>query len=126
MSYFLKINDVDFSMYVNKLIVGKEHLYTEKSASNGNALITYKGSKYVLEVGFIPLDDASMSQLLTVIDSFDVKVSFRDPKTNLMVENVHCIIPTNLVEYYTIRAGNVSYKAFSVQIKQIRGIKNAN
>lgn len=120
MSYFLKINDVDFSMYVNKLVVGKEHLYESMNTANGGDLIKYRGSKYVLEVGFIPLDDTSMSQLLTVLDEFSVTVSFRDPKTNLLVENLVCIIPNHLVEYYTIRADKVTYQAFSVQILQVK------
>jgi hypothetical protein len=120
MSYFLKINDIDFSMYVNKLIVGKEHLYESMNAADGGDLIKYRGSKYVLEVGFIPLDDVSMMNLLTVLDEFNVTVSFRDPKTNQIYENLVCIIPNHLVEYYTIRADKVSYKAFSVQILQVK------
>ena len=120
MSYFLKINGTDFSKYVNKLVVGKEHLYEAMNTANGGDLIKYRGSKYTLEVGFIPLDDTSMSQLLTVLDEFSVTVSFRDPKTNLLVENLVCIIPNHLVEYYTIRADKVSYKAFSVQILQVK------
>jgi hypothetical protein len=127
MSYFLKINDIDFSMYVNKLVVGREHLYESMNTANGGDLVKYRGSKYVLEVGFVPLDSNSMAALLTTLDEFDVTVSFRDPKTNLMVENIVCIIPNHLVEYYTIRADKVSYKAFSVQILQVKEARrNAN
>lgn len=126
MSYFFKINDIDFSMYVNKLVVGKEHMYESFNTANGSDLIKYRGSKYVLEVGFVPLDYISMANLLSVIDQFSVTVSFRDPKTNLLVENLVCIIPNHLVEYYTIRADKVSYKAFSVQILQVKETKNAS
>lgn len=120
MSYFLKINGIDFSMYVNKLIVGREHLYTSLNTASGGDLVKYKGSKYVLEVGFVPLDDTSMANLLSVLDEFNVTISFRDPKTNQIYENLVCIIPNHLVEYYTIRADKVSYKAFSVQILQVK------
>lgn len=126
MSYFFKINDIDFSMYVNKLVVGKEHMYESFNTANGSDLIKYRGSKYVLEVGFVPLDYVSMAQLLSVIDEFSVTVTFRDPKTNLLVENLVCIIPNHLVEYYTIQANKVSYKAFSVQILQVKETKNAS
>jgi hypothetical protein len=124
MSYFLKINDVDLSMYVNKLSVGKEHLYKIQGTANGGDRIYYNGCRYVLEVGFVPLDDMAMTKILSVIDNFNVNVSFRDPKTNLMIENILCIIPTNLVEYYTIRADKVSYRAFTVQITQVRGVQD--
>ena len=120
MSYFLKINNIDFSMYVNKLVVGREHLYESMNTANGGDLIKYRGSKYVLDVGFIPLDDTSMATLLSTLDEFSVTVTFRDPKTNLLVENLVCIIPNHLVEYYTIRADKVFYKAFSVQILQVK------
>jgi hypothetical protein len=120
MSYFLKINGIDFSMYVNKLVVGKEHMYESMNAADGGDLIKYRGSKYVLEVGFVPLDNDAMVRLLTTLDEFNVLVSFRDPRTGQVHENLVCIIPNNLVEYYTIRADKVSYKAFSVQILQVK------
>lgn len=119
MSYFLKINDNDYSMYVNKLQVGKTHSYKEMKTSAGNTLVKYINSKRVIEVGIIPLDDSAMVRLLTDINKFQVTVSFRDPETNLLTENVKCIIPNNIVEYYTIQAGNVKYKALSLQIKEL-------
>ena len=122
MSYFFKINGNDYSMYVNKLIVGTEHFYEQKTSALGADRITHKYKRKTLEVGIIPLDDATMTKLLTDIDKFQVSISYRDPQTNLLVENMSCIIPNNLVEYYTIQAGNVKYKAFSLQIKQINRI----
>ena len=119
MSYFFKINDNDYSMYVNKLMVSKEHLYTPVTTSAGNTVVKYINSKRVLEVGIIPLDDAAMTRLLTDVNKFKVAISFRDPETNLLVENVECIIPKNTVDYYTIQAGKIMYKAFSIQIKEL-------
>lgn len=120
MSYFFKINGHDYSMYVNKLVVGTEHNYNIKTSAYGYDQINYKYSKRVLEVGIIPLDDAAMMNFLTDINKFQVTVSFLDPATNTMVENLPCIIPTNLIEYYTIQAGNTKYKAFSLQIKECK------
>lgn len=119
MAYFLKINNNDYSMYVNKLVVGTEHFYKSMTNAAGNTLVKFVNSKRTIEVGIIPLDDAAMMALLNDVDKFNVTISYRDPKTNTLVENVKCIIPNHLVEYYTIQAGNVSYKAFSLQIKEL-------
>lgn len=118
MAYF-KINNTDFSMYVNKLQVGTEHFYKSMTNAAGNTLVKYVNSKRTFEVGIIPLDDAAMKKLLTEVDKFNVSISYRDPETNALVENVNCIIPNHLVEYYTIQVGKVSYKAFSLQIKEL-------
>lgn len=119
MSYFFKINDNDYSMYVNKMQVGKTHSYKELKTAAGNTLVKYVNSKRVIEVGIIPLDDQTMVRLLSDINQFQVSISFRDPETNEMAENVNCIIPNNIVDYYTIQVGKVMYKALSLQIKEL-------
>ena len=119
MSYYFKINGTDYSKYVNKLMVGTEHMYKTETSAMGNRRITYQNSKKVIEVGIIPLDDVIMAKLLTEVNQFNVSVSFRDPQTNTMVENLNCIIPSNLVEYYTIQVGKVRYRAFSLQIQEV-------
>lgn len=119
MNYYFQINGIDFSRYVNKLVVGTEHIYKVDTSAMGNRKYTYQNKKRVIEVGIIPLDDVVMAKLLTEIDNFQVAISFRDPKTNIMVENMACIIPNNLVEYYTIQVNKVRYKAFSLQIQEI-------
>lgn len=116
---FFKINDNDYSMYVNKLMVGKEHNYKSQTTAAGNTVVKYVNSKRVIDVGIIPLDDTAMKNLLTDVDEFQVSISFRNPETNEMTENLECIIPSHKVEYYTIQVGNVSYKAFSLQIKEL-------
>lgn len=119
MSYFFKINGNDYSMYVNKLMVGKEHFYKSMTTASGNTLVKYINSKRTLEVGIIPLNDVTMMRLLADIDQFQVSISFRDPETNTLYENLKCIIPNHIVEYYTIQDDNVKYKAFSIQIKEL-------
>lgn len=118
MAYFFKINDHDYSDCVNMLKVTKNHNYKALATASGNTLIKYINSKRVLDVGIIPLDDTRMTQLLTDAGELEVKVSFRNPETNLLEENVACIIPGNGVEYYTIRADKVSYKAFNLVIQE--------
>lgn len=119
MSYFFKINGNDYSMYVNKLLIGTEHFYKSMKNAAGNTLVKYVNSKRTIEVGIIPLDSSAMARILADVDQFNVSISYRDPETNTLVENVNCIIPNHLIEYYTIQVGKVSYKAFSLQIKEL-------
>lgn len=118
MSYF-KINGIDFSMYVNKLKVASEHIYKGQTNASGNMLVKYVNTKRIIEVGIIPLDSAAMKSLLTELKKFKVNISFLDPETNTLVENVPCIIPHNSVDYYTVQAGNTSFKAFALEFKEL-------
>ena len=118
MAYF-KINGNDFSTYVNKLKVAREHIYKGQTNAAGNLLVKYVNTKRIIEVGIIPLDDAAMRSLQSVINQFKVTVSFLEPETGALVENVACIIPQNSVEYYTVQAGNTSFKAFSLELKEL-------
>lgn len=119
MSYYFKINGTDYSRYVNKLTVATEHFYKSMETAAGNTLVKYINTKRSLEVGIIPLNGDAMTQFMQDINDFQVTVSFRDPVTNEVTENINCIIPQHLVEYYTIQAGNVQFKAFSLQIREL-------
>ena len=118
MSYYLKINNNDYSMYCNMLKVSKQHNYKQLTTAAGNTLVKYINSKRVLDVGIIPLDDATMARLLNDVGQLEVTVAFRNPETNLIEENVKCIIPASAVEYYTIQANKVQYKAFNIAIHE--------
>lgn len=122
MSYFFKINNNDYSMYVNKLQVATEHFYQHKSSAGGADRITYKYKRRTIEVGIIPLNDAAMKNFLADVDQFRVSVSFRDPSTNRITEDMTCIIPSHIVDYYTIQVGNVKYQAFTVVLKEVNYI----
>ena len=113
MAYF-KINDVDFSMCVNELKVKKQFNYNAQTNANGDTVVDKINSKREIEVGIIPLSDADMLALQLALNEFNVSISFRNPMTNELEENVNCIIPTSNVEYYTIRADKVMFKAFSL------------
>ncbi len=119
MPYYFKINNHDYSMYVNKLQVTKKHNYKEATTAAGNKVVKYINSKRKITVGIIPLDADAMATLLTDINSFQVSISYRDPETNTLVENVQCIIPTHAPEYFTIRADKVTYKALTLQIEEL-------
>lgn len=118
MSYF-KIGSNDYSMYVNELKVNKEATYNLQTNAAGNSVVDYINAKRVIEVGIIPVDDEAMAKLQADIDLFNVSISFRNPKTNTLEENVNCIIPSNTVEYYTIQANRVSYKALMLKFIEL-------
>ena len=53
------------------------------------------------------------------IRDFSVSISFINPETNTLEENVSCIIPSNGVEYYTIRADKTMFQAFSLTFTEL-------
>lgn len=118
MAYF-KIGDTDYSMYVNKLNVNKTANFTSTTNAAGDMRVDYINHKRIIEVGIIPLNDTAMSQLLTDLDAFNVSLSFRNPITNELEENVNCIVPDSSVEYYWIRANNVLYKEFKIKFTEL-------
>ena len=77
--------------------------------------IDYINDKRIIEVSIIPLDDTDRAKLQKAISAFNVKISFRNPKTNQLESNVNCIIPESGVEYYTIQVNKVMYKAFKLK-----------
>ena len=116
---FLKINNTDYSNIVNSLKVKKTANYTSQTNAAGDTVVDYINSKRELEVGIIPLDADKMRALQQAIAAFSVSVSFLDPDTNTLAENVACIIPNAEPEYYTIQVNNVSFKAFTITIKEL-------
>lgn len=116
---YLKMNGIDFSAYVNDLKVTNTHKYSALTNAAGNTIVDYINNKRTLEVGIIPVDDAAMAQLMEVINSFSVVVSFRNPQTNVLEEDVNFIIPMNSVAYYTIRADKVMYDGFVLNLQEL-------
>lgn len=118
MSYF-KINGIDFSKYVNELIVNKEANYNAQTNAAGDTVVDLINHKRTIEVGIIPLNDVAMKELLEAIDAFNVSISFRNPITNTIEENVNCIIPSSGVEYMTIQVNKVLYKNFTLEFIEL-------
>lgn len=110
---YLKINDVDYSNIVNGLKVSKSVNYTSQTNAAGNTVVEYINAKKTVEVGFIPLTDEKMKQLLTAIEPFNLTLSFRNPKTGA-IQNINCIVPEEEIEYYTIQVDKVLYNALTL------------
>lgn len=118
MAYF-KIGNNDYSGIVNKLKVKRTTQYASQTNAAGNTVVDYINAKRVIEVGFIPLDAGKMKALQQDLASFGVSVSFLNPNTNELEENVACIIPNTEPEYYTIQAAKVSFKAFTLTFTEL-------
>ena len=118
MAYF-KIGGIDFSGMCNGLEVKTATRYNAQTNAAGNTVVDYINKKRTIVVGVIPLNDTEMERLQRAIAPFSVAISFRDPTTNALAENVPCIIPDNDIKYYTIQEGNVLYNALSLTFSEL-------
>lgn len=118
MAYF-KIDNIDFSANVNALNITKANNYVALTNANGDTVVDYINSKRNIEVGIIPLNSEQMKALQSAIDGFSVTLSFLNPITNELEENVVCIIPENAVSYYTIQAEKTLFNAFTIVFNEL-------
>lgn len=116
---YLKINDIDYSMYVNTLKVSKTANYNAQTNAAGDTVVDYINTKRTIEVGIIPLTNDVMINLQQAIDAFSVSISFLNPSTNQLEENVACIIPDKEIEYYTIQTNKVMYNALTLKFTEL-------
>lgn len=117
MAYF-KLNGVDFSRYVNKLNVQTNHIYNARTNASGNTSVKLINSKKVITVGIIPLDAAVNADLVSILNTFKMKVEFLDPETN-QLETANCIVPKNAMDYYTVQADRVQVKAYTLTFEEL-------
>lgn len=118
MTYF-KIGNHDYSKYVNSLKPSTTNNYTAQQNAAGDTVVDYINKKRVIEVGFIPLRAETMAYLMADIEAFNVSISYLNPKTNALVNNVNCIVASHEPEYYTIQDGNVMFKAFTLTFTEL-------
>ena len=118
MAYF-KINNVDYSMYVNSLEITTNTNYNAQTNAAGNTVVDYINQKRQIKVGIIPLDNVVMASLKNVIDEFNVSISFLNPNTKTLEENIDVIIPSNEIKYYTIQVNKVSFDGFTLTFTEL-------
>lgn len=116
---YIKINGEDYSAYTSALKVITNSNYNAQLNAAGDTVVDYINKKRTIEVGIIALDSSVMPQLKAAIDSFNVSISFRNPTTNELEENINCIIPANEVSYYTIQADKVMYQALTLTFTEL-------
>ena len=115
---YLKVNDVDFSQYVNKLTIQTTHVYNARTNASGDKKVKYVNSKKIVTVGIIALNDEVNSNLMKVFNTFQMDVEVRDPETKALIK-LDCILPKHAVEYYTIQADNVKTKAYTLTFEEL-------
>ena len=98
--------------------VGVQQHFKSMVTAAGNTLAKPINKKYIIEVGFRPLTAEEMMELQPHITQLTASVSFLEPASNT-IKTVSCILPTTLVEYYTIQDEQVLYKPFSLQFSQM-------
>ena len=118
MNYF-KINGVDYSMYTNKLKINKTAQCNTQTNAAGDTVVDILGAKRSFEIGIIPLNNSVLPALLNAIDAVEVNISILNPVTNVLEENIPCMISANAVEYYTIQVNKVMYKAMSLTFTEL-------
>lgn len=106
-------------MCVSGLKITKNATYTAETNAGGNTVVDLVNQKREFEVKIIPLDASTMMSLLRAIDAFNVSISFRNPLTNDLEENVDVIIPSNDVEYYTIQSKRVLFKEITLKFTEL-------
>lgn len=118
MAYF-KIGDTDYSSYVSSLKIQKAVNYNAQTNAAGNTVVDYINAKRTIEVGIIPLNEVDMLKLQLELDAFNVSISFMNPKTNTLEENINCIIPSTDIEYYTIQVNKVLFKSATLTFTEL-------
>lgn len=113
MIYF-KINNVDFSRYVNTLRVSSVANYTTQTNAAGNTVVDYINEKRNIEIGFRPMRGSEALEIRQAVAAFNVAIAFFNPDTNTISENVDCIVPEKEIDYYTIRDNNQMVNGFTL------------
>jgi len=117
MAYF-KINNTDISQYVSGLKVSKAANYSAQTNAAGNTVVDYINTKRTIEVTVIPIDDAAMRTIETLLANINVLITYREPRTGTLT-TLTAIIPAHEIEYYTIQAGNVMYNAMELTFTEL-------
>ena len=81
---YLKINDIDFSMYVKELKVTNSVNYNAQTNANGDTVVDYINKKRVIDITIIPLTQDRAKTVLQEVDKFNVSLSFLNPNTGLL------------------------------------------
>lgn len=116
---YLKLNGVDFGGMVNRLNVNTVQNYTAQTNAAGNTVVDRISVKRTIEVGFRPLTLEEMQRVQSQTSAFSVLVSFLDPATGRLAEDVLCISAEAPTEYYTVQDGFVLFNEFTLEFQEL-------
>ena len=115
---YVKINNIDVSMYVSGLKVSKAANYSAQTNAAGNTVVDYINHKKTIELTFIAVNDEAMRTIYSLLEDIQITLDYRSPATGEL-ERINCILPSTELEYYTIQASNVMYKAFTLTFTEL-------
>ena len=117
---YFKINDIDFSGLVSGLKIGTETLVSESSGrnANGDTVIDVVNTKHKVYVNLRHTTQEEMSEFLSAIRDYVVRVSYRNPATGAM-SAITAYTGTPEPEYYTIQRDVVIYKPMSLNFIEL-------
>ena len=116
---YLKLNNMDVSAYVSGLKVSKAANYTAQTNAAGNTVVDYINTKRTIEVSINAVNDAAMKAIQSLLEDIEVSLTYRNPATGEL-DTIMCILPQNEIEYYTIQAEKVMYKAFTLTFTELQ------
>lgn len=120
MTYF-KIGDTDFSNLVSGMRCGFEVLLSENSGRNasGNIVVDIVNRKDKIYLTTKYLTEDEMFSFLSAISSFVVKISYYNPRTKTIKNDVECYIGTPEPEFYTLQDNKVIYKPLQLNFIEL-------
>lgn len=90
---------MDISTYTKGLVVGKEYRYSAQTNAAGNTVIDLINAKRTIEATIIPVSTDTVAAIARQTENLVLSVSFLNPNTNLLEENVSCYIPSTNIGY---------------------------
>lgn len=116
---FFKIGNTDFSSFVRELNITKAANYNAQTNAAGNTVVEYINHKRKIKVGIISVDDTTTKTILNSVGNLAVTISFLNPYTKEIENNVACILPQTNIEYYTIQTNKVMVKEFELEFIEL-------
>lgn len=113
---YLKLNNVDFSSYIQHMKIEYETLVADNSGrnANGDTVLDIRNRKVKVYCSFRPLNKTEASALLTAIANYVIPVQYYDAKTNAL-KTITCYCGTPALDIYWFNeGGDVLYKAFDL------------
>ena len=110
---YLMINNHDYSAITSGFKINNNFTHNVQQNAVGDMVVDVINEKKEFEITIIPLNSTQMQSLLTDIGNFNIKLRYLSPYNNSLTLDIDCIVPQASIEYYTIRQGNTSFKAFT-------------
>ena len=117
MAYF-KIGNTDFSNKIAELTVATKQVYNAQTNAAGNTVVDNITAKRTITIKTIPMTQAELQTLL-LASTFSCSISFLNPETGALANNIPVIVPQKSISFYTIQANKVIMKAVQLSYQEL-------